>query len=517
MRIELSHIEEVMSLRNELVEIRYAKEKRRQFAERSSGLSEESNWLLTFACWFCLLNFRFKAIDDSRYHSVPELEESEATFEGFLEVVRFFNRKTVSRTREVELIKFLKMTGKIDREFYLSLVAKSFTKGLPVMEIQTSLDLGVVNTFEIYKAPEALQTSFAALNYPVAISAVMAPDMNLGVVAKGARAWSLSWAPDKLVPVKPLLPIDMQYVGTPQFALVGYAAKSPATKQTVFHPVDYFDTLKEMAQAFKGKPSTPFPERIEKLRGFQNNNLLTQITPNYVGLAFQEEDVLGEVVKVMAQSDCEWLTLTDQNTMRTGEAHVVEVRVTHGIIERFWHEEGKAKGFLVWFNGDLFRVSYSFAGRDNALLNSIKPIKGRLLEFLYLKVGGHKVGVGRRVLWDKKPWRRYRLHGKPTRVEKCTLCGGTRSPSHGSGICSICDKTMRYYFRTYGVDNWIKPSGVMQRKRRKSSWEPEMLEAVPYHYKGYRVLAREDGYWGYMTVASSEGDEDASGSDEGGC
>jgi len=517
MKIELSNIEEVLNFRNSLVELRSPKQKRKQFVEGVLKLPEESEWLLTFACWFCLSNFRFKAIDESRYHSVPEREISEANFGGFLEVVRFFNRKTVTCTRESELIRFLAKTSRSDREFYLSLVSKSFTKGLPVMEIQTSLDLGVVNTFEIYKAPEALQTSFAALNYPVAISAVMADDMRLGVVSREPRS-SRSFMCDagKLIPVKPLLPVDLQYIGTPRFTLTGYAGRL-SSGRIVFHPVDYFDNLKEFALTLNGNPTTPFPERVEKLRKFQDNNLLTQITPNYVGLAFREEEVLGEVVKVMEHSDCEYLTLTDQDTARTGESHLVEVRVTVGIVERFWHVGGNAKGFLVWFNGDLFRVAFSFAGRDNALLNNIKPVKGKLLEFLYLKVGGTKIGVGRKILWDKAPWRRYRLHGKHTRVEKCTLCGGTNAPPHGAGICSICDKSMRYYFSHNGVGNWIVAKGVMTKKRRKSSWEPEMLEMVPYHYKGHRIEAREDGCWRFLPVETEKGEEDESGSDEEEC
>ena len=66
MKIELSNIEEVLNFRNSLVELRSPKEKRKQFAEGVLKLPEESEWLLTFACWFCMLNFRFKAIDDSR-------------------------------------------------------------------------------------------------------------------------------------------------------------------------------------------------------------------------------------------------------------------------------------------------------------------------------------------------------------------------------------------------------------------------------------------------------------------
>lgn len=493
--VKAGHIDEVIALHQEITSINYHKEKRKRFSLCVSNLSDEARWLLTFSCWFCLFNFRFKSIDESRYFSIPDRDDPEATFSDFLAVVRFFNRRKVTPSREGVLIRFLTRCTRAEKEFYLLLLSKGFTKGMPLMEIQTALDLGAINIQEIYGAPEVLQTGFSSLTYPVAITSIPSPELPLGVVSREPRStFSLIGKGGELATSKPLVPVDLQYIKTPRFTVAGYTAPSPATGRNVFLPVDYFDTLKEFRRCRNDQKVTPYPERIAKLRRFQESNLLTQISTNYTGLAYREEEVLPEVVKVMENTPYGFVALTDARTVLAGQSHVVEVRVGKGIIDSFWQNAGRVEGFFVWFNGELFPVSFSFCGPNNSLLNSIAPLKGKLFEFLYMKVGSTRIGVGRKVLWDTLPWRQKRLRGSDLHVEKCAMCGGT-SRHATRGICRVCEVNMGYYFTTYGPGAWVAPGPKMTRKRHMGVWEPSLLNAVEYSFKGHRLEAREDGCW----------------------
>jgi hypothetical protein len=302
--------------------------------------------------------------------------------------------------------------------------------------------------------------------------------------------------------VDPLLPVDMQYIGSPRFTIAGYAKPSPTTGRTILHPVDYFDTLKEFRHYLRASNAPPYPERIEKLRRFQQANLLTQITTDYIGLAHREEEVLPEVVKVMEGAAHEYIMLTDGNTLMTGQAHAVEVRSTCGIIDGFWGNPGVVdgeNGFRVWFNGELFNVAFSFCGRNNSLLNNISLVRGKLLEFLYIKMGITRIGVGRKVLWDTPAWRPKRLRGSALRIEKCALCGDTKSRHARRGICQVCETNLYRFFAQYGPDFWITPASGMAGKRRRTAWEPSLLNAIKFRLHGHLLEAREDGCWRFTS------------------
>lgn len=496
MRRQLSQeaIDAVMALHANVVAANVPREKKRLIKAGVLALNAEETWFITFCVWFCLYNTRFKAIEDSKYYTVPASATNEATFADFLALIKIYQRRSVSPSREADLVKFLRMCSREMQDVWLLLLSKKFTVGLPIYEVQDSLDLGAIDIYEVYGAVEPLQTSFSALRYPVAISHFRAPDAPLYIFSRGGNHNTFySLGAGGLVTEKNFLPEDSSWVTTPRFTIVGYLGEEG--KRSIFHPIDYFSSIAEYRAYLRGEEVTGLQDRVVKLREYQQYNLLTQTYAGYIGAADSEATLLDEIVKVVTAADPQYLILVDNNTSRTGEAHSVRAQRTVGIIEDYWVDSGEVKGFLVWFNGALTKVLMSFAGKNKALLHNITPMAGKLLSFCYVKLGKYKSYTGMEVLWGQKPWRPKRVRHSTLRVEKCALCGGTDVVHARRGICKGCDGNVHIYFKRYGVGEWIMPSRYMREKRELSAWEPTLLTVVDYHCRGHIVEAREDGCW----------------------
>lgn len=483
------HVDEVIELHSQLIKMHH-REKRQRFSQLLATLSDEAKWLMTFCVWFSLFNLRFHAIEEAAYYSIPCSVDNKTTFQDFLEVIRFFNRKKVTPTRERVLIRFISSCDATYKEFYLKVLSKTFRKGLPLTEVQTHLPIESIDLQEVYGPLQLLQTDFSELTYPVAISVITAPDSPFVVFAKEPfGTFSFRQDGGVLLAADNPIPNDALYVHTPRYTLAGFAEKKGQ-----FTAVDYFDTLKEYREYIKGADK-PWKKRIEKLRGFLAGNLLTETETGYVGFANSEEEIIPEISKVMHDTDKGYVVLVDQDTARTGKAFAVEARKVEGIIDSFWIDDERARGFYVWFNGDLFPVEFPFTGKNNAILRSITPVKNKLLEFLYVKIGVNRLGVGREILWKKNPWREKRFRGKNLYIEKCIFCGTTAQRHKNKGICHSCECHLYYLFRQYGGDVWIPPGRITNEKRRQSGWEYTLLNCADYHFQGHILEARDDGYY----------------------
>lgn len=490
-------INQVSLFRNEVASIKFHKHKRERFVSLLNNLSPEATKLLTFCCWHCLFNFRFQSIDESKYYTIPATEGGNPDFQEFLEVLKFYNRRKVTSGREKTLIQFLSLCSKDQQDFYLSLFSKAFIKDLPLVDIQLELDLNEIDAGEIYGTIQRLGTSFANLQFPVLISSISSTDFPMCLYAKSAHGiHSLSFQHElgNFLKVDPLLPADTKFIINPKLAVVGFCG-AENNGRNIFHPIDFYGSLQEFGLYRKGKASLDFAERVKELRAFQADNFLTQVTTQYVGFANSEQQVLPELVKAMSGSGFSRAVITDCETARTGKAFTVNVSTTVGIIESFHSSDSIATGFSCWFNGRLFPVAFDFSGKNNALLHSIDPCKGKLLEFLYLKVGLERIAVGTRILWDQKPWRPKRMRVLGIRVEKCALCGSTGHPNARRSVCKSCEANLYATFDKFGPDVWMQPTKIMKEKRRASCWEARLLNTVGYVQEGCLLVAREDGCW----------------------
>lgn len=500
------HISTVAAFRAEVAAVKYHKHKRERFVTLLKTLDSETRQLLTFCCWHCLFNFRFQAIDESKYYSIPPREGGDPAFEAFIDLLRYYNRRKVTPSREQILIHFLSGCSGERQDFYLSLLSKGFIKDLPLTDIQLELELNEIDAGEIYGSISRLKTGFSELSYPVVISAIHSADFPLCAYvkhAKGQHSLSFQHEQGTFVKIDPLLPADTRYIITPKLALLGFAGALPSGR-TILHPIDYFGSMKEFRLYRKGRAELPFEQRIRELRTFQAGNFLTQVTTQYVGFANSEQEVLPELVKAMCGSGYNQAVISDQDTARTGRAFTAGVSTTVGVIESFLVENGQAAGFQIWFNGALFPVAFDFSGRNNALLHDIAPCKGKLLEFLYLHVGAESVGVGTKILWDAPLWRPKRMKHRGIYIEKCALCGSVTNPHARRGVCKSCERNLYQIFDQYGPDNWIIPAKPTREKRLKSCWEPRLLNTVRYVHKGCLLEAREDGCWRFKSQEENE-------------
>ena len=491
--IQQSHLREVMDLHQELTEVKYYKEKRRRFSLLVSGLSPEAHWLLTFFCWFCLFNFRFKKFDESRFYSVPVAKDSSSDFKGFINVIRYFNRKSITNHCEAILLKFLVACDQEQQDFWMEVLSKRFVKALPLLDVQSELDLDLISVQDVYGPIELLQTGFEGLTYPVAVTALSTPEVPLQIFCREPhKKRSLELHGSELVAIPSVLKQDHRYVKTPRYTLIGFGA------DTSFYPVDYFETWADYS-AYRAGTEVPFHSRIDNLRKFISSNLLVEVSQNYIGFATTKDEIIPEIIKVMENSSDRHLCISDQKTASTGKALTVEARVAKGLIDSYWIEDSEVKGYNLWFNGKLFPCSFSFCGLNNSLLNSIALVKGKLLKFLYIKVGDYRAGVGREILHHEKPWRNGKLKGGIIRVEKCAFCGGTGSRHESRGVCKNCEGILYRYYQWYGPDVWIKQTPDLKRRRGRAVWEPTLLTNVQYRFKGHYLEAAENGDWRFAT------------------
>jgi hypothetical protein len=507
MQITRQDIDTVIDFHATVVGTKYHKAKREMFVTGVSKLTEPALWLLTFSCWFSLFNTRFFQIDESNYFSIPEQDTSSATFEEFIAVIQRYNRLRVTPKREKALVSFLSKCDRRDKDFYLLLLSKTFHKHLPITEVQQVLRLDTIRISEVYGSVELLSTGFSDLHYPVAISAVSAAELSVvGVVKFGYRVIYFKVQDGKAVTTKPFLKENMRFINSPRFVLVGYSWVDKESKRDHFTPVDFFSTYKEFKRYMAGGEAEQYETRITKLRKFKSDNFLTQVTSEHVGLAETEGEMLAEIAKSMTKSKHKFCVLSDERTVKTGTAHAVEVRAVNGIIEDYWVLCGEVLGFLCWFNGELFKVHYSFEGKENSLLNSILPARNKQVEFLYLKVGKHRIGVGRKILWNKLPWRPRRMKLAAPRLEKCAFCGDTKYPHACRGLCETCESNLFHMLDKYGPYVWITPSKIIRTKRHKTGWEPTYMNLFGFsRCRGYSVESDEDGR--YRFILNSEWEE----------
>jgi hypothetical protein len=505
------HIQEVIAAHTELSETVYWKEKRKRFSFLVPGLSEEATWLLTFSVWFCVFNFRFNKVDESRFYNMPPQGVNKVAFTDFLKVIQHYNRLNITLRREKPLVEFLLRCDKSHYDFYMALMSKSFIKVLPLTEVQKVLDLDSIEVGDVYGPIQLLKTDFTDLEYPVAITSLATPVAPLSVSVKEASRYrSFQLQEGKFTKVPDAIFKDRPYINTPIYTLVGYAdiLQACRNKQVVetqlFYPVDYFDSLKQYHSHLRDLkvPVPPFPERVGKLRKFLKDNYLTQIKSSYVGFAEKSSELLPEILKVVEDNEETYVVLSDKNTSKTGIAFAVDVRTTQGIIEDYWIAGGEALGFRVWFNGHLFNCTYNFSGRNSALLNNIHNTRNKPLKFVYIKVGEHLIGIGKEILWHTLPWRPRRRRFSAIRFEKCVLCGSADNAHTTQGLCAPCEINLRYHFARHEIGEWIEASRGMIIKRRRECWEPQMLNAAGVHFQGTYLEAREDGSWRFVEDAA---------------
>lgn len=487
----------VSDLHTEVTSIKYHRRKKDRFIELTQALPENAKWLLTFCCWNDLRNTRFTPIEASRYYAAPSAKTTTASFLDFIKVLQKFEHRKVVAKQEGTIINFLSKCDRKFQDFYLLLLSKKFIINLPKLEMNQELELADIKLEDVYAPIELLKTEFCNLSYPVTISGVNSLELQFRAVVKSDRTSTgriYDFKSGKYRQSSNLLGVDEKFIKAPKFAMSCFMSDDKT-----LYPVDYFHSSEEFHAAKWGNPGAPeFKERISNLHEFQRMNLLQKVSFGHVGFAENEEQLWSEIHKVTDSVDYKYLLFTDQNTIRNGRSFAVEPRRTVGIIEELWVEDGEAKGFIIHFNGKLSKCTFSFVGKNNAILNSPKVAWRKLIEFIHIQIGDFIYLSGYKIHWRTKPFRAGTMGG--TVYEKCCLCGNPHTRHKNRGVCHDCECNLYKYFRKYGVNQWIQPKNVMKRKRYKSCWVPYLLNCCCTHeHMGlYYLEAREDGCWRFV-------------------
>ena len=492
---------EVQQFHEKIRSIGYHRKKKDAFLLGASELSSDGRWLLTFACWHSLFNSRFTAIDASLYYALPKTEHTRAVFSDFLRLLHAYDRTRVTTRREAQLSRFLLKCAPVTRRFYLELLAKTFTKGLPLTEVQTTLPMDTITLETVYAPLPELTTSFTELTYPILLQ-----PLHAATHREQLRFVLLTKTPAGLgVPkgLNPRLAVreDLKRLPAPQCVLPAFADPAGRT-----YTVDAFAGIPgHRCYRLAEEPRDAVAERedfIERAEFLATTRqaITTQLSCAPVALVETEAELGEQLGLLMLQSASTSLLVTDKDTARTKNAYVTTCRITQGIIDGVWAEGATPRGLYVWVNGLRHSCPFGFAGKDNAVLGTPDLVRGKVAEEYYFLLGQTMHVAMKQILWEAKPWT-----GAPRQVdstiwvEKCALCGGTHRPKQNRGLCQSCVWNMPYHFKRHGVGTWIRPAKQLTRRRQAGCWHPHLLNRNRYRHAGrYYLEARDDGAWRFV-------------------
>lgn len=500
--IRASDLPRMLEITDKIKAIKYYIKKKAVLVETIESMTPTEKTMFTFFCWFAILNTKWKAIEVSRYYYTPTGEVNKVTFHDFIRLLRRFNGMVISKSREPAVAKFLSLCDKPHKDFFLSVLSRSWIRDFTVTDLQQRLDLDSISGEEVYGGVAYLRTSFSELTYPVALRSV--PNFTIlsrYIFTREPYSNILKYITDEhgIVNnlVRPKVKLEADISTSPRFTLGGYHCRDE------FFPFDYFSCKEEVEDYLEGREVTPYAVRIEGLNNHLTNNLVVLTDDSPLALVSSEDELPHALNKVIGSAKWADILITDNNSLRSGVTHKVTCRVATGAIAEMWIEEGQAKGVKIWFNGVIAECGYTFKGKENSLLSNPDSIKGATFEFFYIKIGGNSYLIGNAIRWGQKRWRTRKQRATFIDIDKCILCGGTNWRHANHGICSSCEANLPYYFEKYGVGTWIEPSGQMQKKRWASSWEPSLLNAAKYRHKGNLLVADEDGRWQFKEDAEA--------------
>jgi len=491
---------ETIEFTDRVKSIKYVPARKKEFVELLATLSEESKWLLTFSCWHCLFNTKFRAVEEDRFVPVKPTEENQVTFSDFLVYLKRHEDLNITQSRELPTMRLLAKCDSAHRSFYKSLITKSFINLLPIIEVQEYLDLDSVTKEQVYGELEYLKTGIGDLSYPISVRLTPEDDVRPCIVIKEASYSSLlTVGLDAKSITKPdWLVRDIKLANTPMFAIGGFISA------TTFYPTDYFRNSEELGEYFENSDMTHrYEDRADLLNLFIRQNLGISTWAAKCKAIVSEEYLMPTIEAALIEGEpSDYLLVTDSNTTRTGNAYRIPCKLTKGIIEDLWVEDEQAKGFLVSFNGSLIKCSYKFVGKEQSILSTKEVAVGAVISFYVVEFNGTHF-IGNSILWKHPRWKPKRLQGKEQWVEKCVLCGSTRVRHSCAGMCASCETNLPYYLKRYGVGVWIKPSAQMITKRKENCWSSDLLNSVEFKFKGMSVVADEEGRWKFERASES--------------
>jgi len=451
-------------------------------------------WLLSFSNYLLSDNRNFKEVDFSPYYAIPTSKVQASSFEDFLNLLDTFITKRITPKLEKPLIEFLQGCTTEIRDYYELLMTKAKeAKNMFINKDIRSL-ITKLKPEDIYGNREE---EWGNLSLPLMVTTAP-PDLPLCMVYRSLKVTRAAlFRPSKRdkgqyvrEPLKGWMNQDSKTISTKDFVLLGVA--DIAGKK--FYPLDYFTSVKAYGLFTKNsRKCPPYPERLAGLEHFLSNNYLRQIQRLPKRCCTEQSQIANAVAIVMQDSPLSTVLVCD------GKSRLIQTETTelHGVIGSYWtSDSGTALGFQVWHMGRLLNCSYRFAGEDHALLFNPQLVLGKCVSFYLFDYNETHSGTVKEILVDQRPFKPtpYTFSdGSSCYIECCAFSTSTTSPYSHSGVSDSSLKNFFYMFRTYGTDVWLKPSLYMQRRREKHRWTPELFNKLEIVFRGYYVVANEEG------------------------
>lgn len=495
-RVTVDVVEEVLRFREELVKFRKLKNRKQLTNELAIRLSPEAQWLAAFAGWFVIKNRRWRFIDKSKFLHIPPDKHGGAFLE-LLKTVRFYEMKAIRAFNEDAFCKFLAKCNKAEQELYLLILSGDFTNHILTSEFLEIFPVDQFNSDWLYKHLDLSRKSPEKTEYPLVAVALKDVSFPTAVLYRTAVGCYMSYLSGGELKDQTVLQSDekkkLRTISSLRFALVGRFD----SKERKFYPSDYFESLHEFNNYMAGEPCEDFVSRAKRLNRFLADNFCTLLDRTRVSVVNSLEEWQQALLPI-ATEDKPYVLTQYEETSRTGNAVYYEVVRTTGIISKLWVENKVAKGFVIWMNAEEQKCLYSFSGDDRAFVYNEDITANRLIEVYAVKYNNSSIIVGKEVKLADKKWRSYRLRRTNIQLEKCAFCGGTDVPHEQGGLCRSCYRYMYDMMDTYGAFTGRIASNSRNRKRRRSFWQPSMLNAVQYQHRGYLVRAYDDWTWGFV-------------------
>lgn len=469
---------------------------RERLIQGTEQLGERESYLLSFIRFFRGTdNAKWRRIDESVWWAVPPAPYQKATFGDFINVIRFYQRKKITVDNEKLLVQFLTGCTEYYQEFYLAIITKAtwMNQLFSYAVLGAIVDVRKIKPEAIFGKPVPLTMTFGELAFPLCVMPCPPKDMSLCVISKVKtgnvlHVYKLPYKKGD----KPFTTVGKK--GTHLFAMESFAV------------VGYYDEERGKVYGFdlhrslgsyrvwsrSGKSVFDYPERIQRLKLLTERSLQSILVDSPRELAIDTLELVTAVGSALKRSDSGFILLTrEYDTPIRYQA--VKCK---GLIDSIWTEDGVAKGLRVWHNARVLTCQFDFSGKYNALLFNSESIRGRVVDMYLFDDSSITAAAVHSVNLEEKPYTTEDIEfsdGTKGLIEKCIYCARSNIEHKARGVCNNTWMNWCRIFGSNGPDNWFSPTPTVRERRRATGWSPDLVNKVRYSYKGYVIVANEQG------------------------
>ena len=455
-----------------------------------TALTKPERWLFTFLR-YVMGSQRWYPVDPSAYYLLPCSATQRVSFDDFVDLLRYYNKKRITPNNELELNRFLMGCTEQLREFYLTVLERPawLSSVFSYEEMRTLTDVGSIDVAELFGNPKFKSVGWGIVAYPLTVTTVPHAELQtvrLDLVEDGANGYTYLQLPES-TRKKFKKSLNLGWLKDRELVfgsgvLFGYADMEAGS----YYPIDYFKDSAEYLKFARGKLSLPYPVRIERLERFIHNTYARSIMRNPTVYCKRPSQLEGALGTALAQSKDSVVLVVDAKH----RAMLVPTVEHEGAVDGLWVEEGIVRGVQVWECGRKYNCGFDFRGKANALLMRPDLLHGKHVRFVAYEHLGVTAYAVKEVLWEKRIFRTKPLNG--TRVERCIYCCRTEIKQELPGVCLYCYENFKCLLNKAGTE-WFSPSESIAKAREACGWTPEWFNSISVYYRGYKLEVDDEG------------------------